>query len=847
MADAIVRLKLESQEYDAKLKRGIAQMGEMEKQVRRTGASFAYADKEELEFIKSLGEMNTQAQSAKQKLREYNDAITSLTATYRGLTEEERKSQFGKEMAASIDKLKVKAAQLQDIMSDTQREIQNLASDTNFTEGISLMTRTIGTSMAAITAWTGESKEMDAVIKDLAKIGTTVAAVEALTKAFQKQNIVLLKNPYVLAAAGVAALAVAIGKLIKKSQELSGVEKTLQEVEQKGRDGAAQEVTRIDALNSILHDNTRSLEDRKAALSEIQDLVPDYHGALTEEGNLINDNTSAIDEYIDSLQRAATAQAAFDKMVELQKKKMQQQVDLQEKQRQLATEQARNQSAQGQVVYAGTEMTQVYTQQGENRAAAAVRQVEADIRATDAEIAALRNLVKSNDLGTTTGKGTKAGAVTVTVEPVLPEGSIAKLQNELKKAQEKFNLAGTDEERAAAKKDIDEITEAIAKLNGKTQEAAKEGSIAYMRQKLQELNTEWEQAADPTTREELKKQIDEVATALGEMEGKNKQATSALSLWGDHQSKIEDTMNLLRQFYTMMDDPNIGEGQRKWAEGMYESYYEQLQKMMGATDEFASNAKTQFDLVRESLDKFSSGLGAVSTLGNALDNLKNIGEDLASAFSGEMDAWDALMTVFNSGIGILETVVGVLDAINTLSELSSMLSKKKIADQAAETSAVVSGKAEESTAEITEAGTSLTAAGANTAEAASGASKSVSWIPIVGPILAVAAVAAVLGATLAAMSKAKSAGKFATGGIVPGNDYNDGMIANVSSGELILNRAQQSNIAAQLSAGDRGGGSASTPYVSGENIVLGVNNYFGRSGQGEIVTTSMLRRAGINL
>ena len=311
------------------------------------------------------------------------------------------------------------------------------------------------------------------------------------------------------------------------------------------------------------------------------------------------------------------------------------------------------------------------------------------------------------------------------------------------------------------------------------------------------------------------------------------------------QEKIDELTASIKEMQTILES-DADANTKAWATAQLKEYQTELDKLNGKLTDVAKNTKTQFDLVRESLDKFSSGLGAVSTLGNALDNLKNIGEDLASAFSGEMDAWDALMTVFNSGIGILETVIGVLDAINTLSELSSTLSKKKMADQAAETAAVVSGKAAESAAETTEAGTSLAAAGANTAEAASGASKSVSWIPIVGPILAVAAVAAVLGATLAAMSKAKSAGKFATGGIVPGNDYNDGMIANVSSGELILNRAQQSNIAAQLSAGDRGG-SASTPYVSGENIVLGVNNYFGRSGQGEIVTTSMLRRAGINI
>ena len=257
----------------------------------------------------------------------------------------------------------------------------------------------------------------------------------------------------------------------------------------------------------------------------------------------------------------------------------------------------------------------------------------------------------------------------------------------------------------------------------------------------------------------------------------------------------------------------------------------------------------QFDKVRDSLDKMSAGIGAISALGNALDNLKNIGEDLASAFSGEMDAWDALMTVFNSGIGILETVVGVMDAINTLSELASMLSKKRIVEQGAETAAVVSGKASEAAANTTEAGTSMVAAGANTAQAAAGASKAVSWIPIVGPILAVAAVATVLGATLAAISKAKSAGSYAEGGIIPGNSFTgDRLTANVNSGELILNRAQQANIAAQLSAGDRGAGAAqSNPFVTGETIVLGINNFLGRSGQGEIVTTSMLRRAGVKL
>lgn len=794
MADAIVRLKVESQEYDSKLKRAADQMARMEQEVRRTGASFAYADKEEIAFVQSLGQMGTQAQSAKQKMREYTDALTSLTATYRAMSDEEKSSEFGKAMAASIDQIKVKAAELKDIMSDTNREIQNLASDTSFTDGLNLMTRTLGASAAAITAWCGDGKEMEAVIKDLAKIGTTVAAVDQLTKAFQKQNLVLLKNPYVAAAAAVVALGVAIGKLIQKSQELDGVQKTLNEVQAKGRDNAAKEMTQIDTLNNILHDNTRSLEERKTALAEIQNLVPDYHAALTDEGNLINDNTGAIDDYIDGLQRAAIAQAAFDKMVELQKKKMQQQVELQEKQKNLQVAQARNERAQGEVVYAGSEMTQVYTQMDTSSAERAVQQAEADIRATNAEIDALRNLVKATDVsnGTTTTATTgKGGKMKVEVEPVLPEGSAAALKKQIADLQEAWNKASTQDERNSIKGQIDAANEAL-------------------------------KAMTP--------QIEPVAAAIKD----------AAAMWTEHSEKIADVKARLEEFKAMVTDTSLTDAQRDWAAGMADAYQEQLDKMTGATEEAANNISnsldkipTKFELIQEALDNMSTGVGAISTIGNAFNDLKGIGEDLASAFSGEMDAWDALMTVFNSGIGIMQTVIGVMEAINTLQSLSSDLSKKKVVDQAAETTAVVTGKSTEAAATTTEMGIEATATGITAGKAAASAGDAVAGIPIVGPVLAVAAVAAVLAAILASVSKAKSsAGSYAEGGLVPGSSFSgDNLTANVNSGELILNRAQQDSVAAQLQGNNPFGNLALSMDLKGEDIQICLDNNRMRRGR----------------
>ena len=89
----------------------------------------------------------------------------------------------------------------------------------------------------------------------------------------------------------------------------------------------------------------------------------------------------------------------------------------------------------------------------------------------------------------------------------------------------------------------------------------------------------------------------------------------------------------------------------------------------------------------------------------------------------------------------------------------------------------------------------LALANANAAVAASGGAASVAGIPIVGPVLAAGAVLSIMGALM-------NIPKFEFGGIVPGNSYSgDKMLARVNSGELILNRAQQNNLAGALASG----------------------------------------------
>ena len=104
-----------------------------------------------------------------------------------------------------------------------------------------------------------------------------------------------------------------------------------------------------------------------------------------------------------------------------------------------------------------------------------------------------------------------------------------------------------------------------------------------------------------------------------------------------------------------------------------------------------------------------------------------------------------------------------------------------------------------------------------------------------GPWGWIAFAAAGLAQMVATISTIKSVAHYAQGGIVGGNDHTDNTLISVSSGELILNRSQQENLASSLNNGGGAVALSQLPYVTGEKIVLGVNNWAKQTGRGQLV------------
>ena len=158
---------------------------------------------------------------------------------------------------------------------------------------------------------------------------------------------------------------------------------------------------------------------------------------------------------------------------------------------------------------------------------------------------------------------------------------------------------------------------------------------------------------------------------------------------------------------------------------------------------------------------------AGSALRSTWGGLKNVGsgvEGITDAIKGNGNAWQRLSGIVDGFFSIVDGIKGVIAIIQMLTGVS----EAHAAAKAAETAAVATEAAAETTAagqkvaaNSSVAASNLALATTNTLAAGSGAASAVSSIPFIGPVLAIAAIASVIGAIMAIP-------KFASGGIAYG-------------------------------------------------------------------------------
>ena len=286
------------------------------------------------EYVEDFGSLRKQMIAAKKD-------VQNLAGSYASLSKAEKSSALGKEMKAQLDLAIEKAAEFQDVMSDTQQAIRNASSDTatwdGLKEGMEIAKSATLAYVGAVAKLTGNEEDLARIVKTLTLVENGFNTAIKIGNALQKQsaimgnirkiqliataraeelgaaatgkatiaqkafNAVAKANPYVLLATTAVAAAAAIGGYIIATSKAASEEKKLQTEINKSKESVENFAKAVGSEYGKLRGNYEQLRTAWKALKT------DH-----EKNKFLVDNKTKIEELTSSVKDLDTAESFFN-------------------------------------------------------------------------------------------------------------------------------------------------------------------------------------------------------------------------------------------------------------------------------------------------------------------------------------------------------------------------------------------------------------------------------------------------------------------------------------------------------------------------------------------------------
>lgn len=160
--------------------------------------------------------------------------------------------------------------------------------------------------------------------------------VAGYTAVMRAAKMASLTNPWTALATVLTGVGVAVYYAVKawsahrkamhdnlqSVKEANAVKKLQASLSKEAAERTYDEKVKIEQLTKIIRSNAYSVGERRKAVEKLQEIIPDYHASISKEGQLYNENTKAIQDFIAELDRAALAQAIYSRKVEINKQKL---------------------------------------------------------------------------------------------------------------------------------------------------------------------------------------------------------------------------------------------------------------------------------------------------------------------------------------------------------------------------------------------------------------------------------------------------------------------------------------------------------------------------------------------
>lgn len=952
MADSLVRLRIDSNEFDAKLKTASQNLQSYFDKVKQGAGTFEYLDDGVLDCAKALGQLSTKSNTARGSISELTSSFTEWSLRYKQMTEAEKNTPLGREIKNSLDQLKTR---IQDTKNDLAAINQELSGSKfgQFGGVIDTIGHKMGVSANLTELLTSKTALMTA------GIGAAVAAIYKGSEAWSRYNSELAKQDQqttvITGLRGTAA-----DHMTDTMRALSDTYKVdFRQAVEAANTLMTQFGASGDEAIKLIKDGMQGMiaGDGQKMLSMIQQYAPAFHDAgvsasqlvaiihNTEGGIFTDQNMNAIVMGIKNIRlmtkqtRDALAQLGIDG------KKMSQDLNdgtltVFDALKQVAT---KLKDCEAGSQEAGQVMQTVFGRQGAmagTNLAKAIETLNTNLEETKKQTGELGDAFAelqtayeklntsireafSYDGWEQMATGIRASLISTLADVIDKLGQIKGILVGLTPGQARMNRYGTSGTPAELERDLKALQEAdeksredmyrqmLAKYEKRYNAAASSLNKAQTGYDTNENSSNWQgvpfvrKALDrhywstkvntassnvlvesevlaafrngansilnPIAQTHPKggggsgggggvattaKEFNPMQQAQKEISALTEEALTAdearLEIIKKEIAALQEQVNVYKsiQDFVQGKEPNwnIQVGDRK-------AFEAEQKKIFEANGGTASRLESmQYSVMKEikaedvKVDTETLHTLLKDALQNSIDttslDLTSIANQIGEGINVPDETWQAIIDRYNklkAAIGKEPININLKSGEEAAEDGKAAAVSWKDAAKAVNTMGSALSHIPDPAAKIA---STVAMSIANVAMAYSDAlAKDVgSKFNIFGFIAAAAASMVSMATTIASIHSATG---YAQGGIIEGNSYSGDNIGGIvdgsqfvglNAGELVLTRAMQNNLASQLSeTRGGGGGTQGIPYVTGDKIVLGINNWARRTGRGELV------------
>lgn len=352
-----------TEEHRTKIRETTAQVDKLTKAQQ----DLEFATSETAKQIAELKEQQREAQNIAKLTAKLNNSeagsYNALSAQYslnkiqlNKLSQEYRENtEAGKKLVKETEEIYAKMKVLQEATGKYQLNVGNYKSawDGLGVSAQQLVRELPSLAVSANTFFLAISNNIPMLVDEINKVKAankaaaaegqaTVPVWKQVTKAFLSYNTAISLGITLITVYG-GDLIEWVAKMLKAEKQTDYLKEALDGVNTAMQDGqkeAQQSVVRLNLLYNATQDTTRSIEERKAAVDELQKQYPAYFKNISDEEILAGKAAKAYNELSNAILKSAMARAAEDKLVENSKKIL----ELEEKRAQLEKERQKAQT-----------------------------------------------------------------------------------------------------------------------------------------------------------------------------------------------------------------------------------------------------------------------------------------------------------------------------------------------------------------------------------------------------------------------------------------------------------------------------------------------------------------------